>query len=433
MDILVLTKTSGILKPFGIVLGYIMDFIYRFLMLLGINNVGLSIILLTLVINILLIPLTIRQQKFTKMSSIMNPELQKIQKKYNGKRDDRSMRMMQAETKAVYDKYGASPSGGCLPVLIQFPILIVLYRVIQNVPAYVTPIREVYEKIASPIMNADPDGSIMAGLMKKLSITVSKFDIGDINKVIDSLYMVKSGSWGAVRDAFASSPDVVNAVNNVSGTIIGMNRLPFGLSITDTPITFGNGAAGIFPGIMIPILAGLTQFISIRVSNKISGAASAASQQNSGMMKSMNIMMPLISVYFTARLQAGMGIYWIASAVFRTIILVIIDKFFNKINVDEIIEKNKEKAAKKAAKRAANEEKFSQYASMSTKSISDIAGKSVSKANASENVQKSQTPKTEPAPADPAKKGGKSSGGKKRNGDNSSISNYAHMVKRNKE
>ena len=138
MSILVLTQTGGILKPFAIILGFIMNYIYRFLQIFGINNVGLTIILFTLVINVLMIPLTVKQQKFSKMSSLMNPELQKVQKKYQNRKDEKSMRMMQAETQAIYDKYGASPTGGCLPMLIQMPIIMGLFALLRNPMQYIT-------------------------------------------------------------------------------------------------------------------------------------------------------------------------------------------------------------------------------------------------------------------------------------------------------
>ena len=155
MSILVLTQTGGILKPFAIILGFIMNYIYRFLQIFGINNVALTIILFTLVINVLMIPLTVKQQKFSKMSSLMNPELQKVQKKYQNRKDEKSMRMMQAETQAIYDKYGASPTGGCLPMVIQLPILFALYPVIQEVPRYVNGIKEIYMPVVNQIMATD--------------------------------------------------------------------------------------------------------------------------------------------------------------------------------------------------------------------------------------------------------------------------------------
>ena len=86
-------------------------------------------------------------------------------------------------------------------------------------------------------------------------------------------------------------------------------------------------------------------------------------------MNTMNMMMPLMSVFFCITLPSGMGIYWIASAVFRTIIYLFIDKFFNTKSVDDIIEANKEKAAKKAEKRGEQNAKLEEYAAMKTKNI----------------------------------------------------------------
>ena len=85
-----------------------------------------------------MLPLTIKQQKSSKLMAVMQPEIQAIQKKYKGKENDqKAMMMMQTETKAVYEKYGTSMTGGCLPLLIQMPIIFALYRVIYNIPAYV--------------------------------------------------------------------------------------------------------------------------------------------------------------------------------------------------------------------------------------------------------------------------------------------------------
>ena len=379
MDILVLTQQSGILKPFAIVLGYIMNYIYRFLENFGISNVALTIILFTLVVNVLMIPLTVRQQKFSKMSSIMNPELQKIQKKYEGKRDERSMRMQQAETQAVYDKYGASPAGGCLPMLIQLPILFALYRVIYNVPAYVQPIKEVYESIATPIMNASGADSIMQTLISDMSLRVSNFDITNIDKIIDALYLVKSTGWETVSSAFASSTDVVNAIATYSPQIIKMNSIVGGLTISDPPVVFSNGFAGIFPGVLIPILAAASQWVQMKVSTR--NQKIDLDSQMGSTMNTMNMMMPLMSLFFCTTLPAGIGIYWIASAVIRTIFYVLIDKFSEQ-DPEQIIEANKEKAAMKAEKRKEQAEKLESYAAMNTrnidrKSLSQLAKTSV--------------------------------------------------------
>ena len=416
MSILVLTQTGGILKPFAIVLGFIMDYIYRFLEVIGISNIALTIILLTIVVNIILIPITIRQQKFTRMSAIINPEIQKIQKKYEGKKDEQSMRLMQAETSAVYEKYGASPAGGCLPTLIQIPILFALYRVIYNVPAYVTPVREVYEKLARPVMEADAGGKIMSSVIETLNLRVSNFDIANINKVIDALYLVKTGGWQVVSNAFSAHEQVLKAISEISPQIVAMNWLPGGLSVPDAPVVLSAGIRGIFPGVIIPILAAVTQYLSIKVMQRHQNAAMAdESNAMAGQMKTMNSMMPLMSLFFCATLPAGIGIYWISSAVCRTVVTVIIEKFMGNIDVEEIVEANKEKAAKKASRRGEKQEKIDEYASLNTRSISKIAGRKV------DHSERSETPAAE----------NKASGVKSKDGSSErSIADIANMLKK---
>ena len=106
MNAILLTQYDGaILGPIAKVLGWIMNGIFWVLDQINIPNIGLAIILFTIVIYAILTPLTIKQQKFSKLSAKMNPELQAIQKRYQGKKDNDSMLAMNQETKAVYAKY----------------------------------------------------------------------------------------------------------------------------------------------------------------------------------------------------------------------------------------------------------------------------------------------------------------------------------------
>ena len=95
------TKAGSILGPIATVLGYVMDILFRFTSSFGVFNVGLCIILFTIVMKTLMIPLTIKQQKTTKLMSVMNPEIQAIQKKYKGKSDQESMQRQNVEIQAV--------------------------------------------------------------------------------------------------------------------------------------------------------------------------------------------------------------------------------------------------------------------------------------------------------------------------------------------
>ena len=116
-------------------LGKVMNFIYTMLTdTFNLQNgvVGLSIIIYTIIVYTCMLPMTINQQRTSKMSTVMNPEIQAIQKKYKNRKDQASMMKQQEEIQQVYDKYGTSMMGGCLPLLIQMPFLFALYPVIYS-------------------------------------------------------------------------------------------------------------------------------------------------------------------------------------------------------------------------------------------------------------------------------------------------------------
>ena len=126
-------------------LGKVMNFIYEILdKILPSDNglVGLSIIIYTILVYTLMMPLTIKQQRSSKMMAVINPEVQAIQKKYKNKRDQASQMKMQEEVQQVYDKYGTSMMGGCLQMLIQMPLLFALYPVVYDIENYIPAIKD---------------------------------------------------------------------------------------------------------------------------------------------------------------------------------------------------------------------------------------------------------------------------------------------------
>ena len=156
MELMILaTKNSTpIIGQISVVMGWIMNGIYKFLDgLFGIQNLGLCIIIFSILIYLFMTPLQIKQQKFSKLSSVMQPELmKKSRKNIRIKKDQVSMQKMQEETSAVYQKYGVSPTGSCVQLLIQLPILWSLWHVIQNIPAYVGSVKSVLDGVASQII-----------------------------------------------------------------------------------------------------------------------------------------------------------------------------------------------------------------------------------------------------------------------------------------
>ena len=147
-----LTQQGGfIIKPiaklFGLIFGLIYDVFDKF----GIVSIGFVIIIFTIIIRLCLIPLMINSNKSSKITAYIQPEMNKITKKYKGKKDQDSILAQQREMRELQEKYGVSMSGSCLTALIQMPIFLALYRVIQNVPAYVSQVKDLYMPIANAI------------------------------------------------------------------------------------------------------------------------------------------------------------------------------------------------------------------------------------------------------------------------------------------
>ncbi|MGE9965098.1 membrane protein insertase YidC [Fusicatenibacter saccharivorans] len=332
-------------------LGKVMDGIYRVMNgVFGIQNIGICIILLTVVIYTLMIPLTIKQQKFSKMSAAMNPEIQKIQKKYQGKKDQASMEKMQEETQLVYEKYGVSPTSGCLPMFIQFPFLWAMWYVIRGIPAYVSQVKDVYTPLIEGITSTNGWQKIMEsiGEAKPILMDPSKYDYSNTNILIDVLYKFQSSTWETLKEGF---PALQSTIESTMAQLEKMNNF-LGLNIAEAPLNlikdgFSAGAFGIvIAALMIPILAGLTQYLSVKMVSQNNGNTDQENQV-AATMKTMNITMPLLSVFMCFTMPTGLGLYWITSAVVRMVQQFFINKHLSKMPMDELIEQNMEKAAKK--------------------------------------------------------------------------------------
>lgn len=345
---ILLTTQTGFLKPIAWLLGQIFNGLFNLIYNIAgwftdkpyhVPIIGISVILFTIIVRLILLPMTIKQQKFSKLSSLMNPELQEIQAKYKDKRDQVSMMNMQAETKAVYEKYGTSPTGGCLTMLIQLPIMFALYRVIYKIPGYVTKIRELCGGIADKITGSGDDWATKLDAIKGISVSASTTKAS----LIDKIYNLSPEKWSEVQNAF-SSVDFGNAYDQIHG----YNNL-FGISLTQAPGWRLSWA------LIIPILAGLTQWLSVKLmENKNNVNVGSQNDQQAGMassMKVMNTIMPILSAVFCVSFASCIGLYWIASSVVQIVVQLVINKKMNNKDVDEIVKENIEKANIKRAKK----------------------------------------------------------------------------------
>lgn len=360
---MVLTKAGSILGPIATVLGYVMDILFRFTSSFGVFNVGLCIILFTIVMKTLMIPLTIKQQKTTKLMSVMNPEIQAIQKKYKGKSDQESMQRQNVEIQAVYEKYGTSMTGGCLPLLIQMPILLALYRVIYNIPAYVPSVRVYFDNVVTPLMGqADYAQKLqeITNIATACGGKLDKFDFTNANRLVDMLYKFSTAQWGELQALF---PTISDVIGQNAAVVERMNTF-LGLNMAEAP-----GWVPSFAWI-IPILAAVSQWFSTKLMSGNQPSTSAdAENPMAQSMKTMTTTMPLFSAFICITMPAGLGIYWIATSVVTIIQQLIVNAYMDKVNIDDMIAKNLEKVNKKRAKQGLPPAKVTQNATASLKAI----------------------------------------------------------------
>ncbi len=389
-----LTQYEGaILGPVAKLLGYLMDWIFNGLYAIGIPNIGIAIILFTIVIYMLMLPLTIKQQKFSKLSAKMNPEIQAIQKKYNGKKDNDSVMAMNQETQAVYAKYGVSPTGSCVQLLIQMPILMALYRVIYAIPAYVGKVKEIFIPMSEALYSQSGIKNFIEGLSNanyfssqfKNALYIDNDPTYVKNVIIDSFNRASTAEWHSAMDLFTGQS---NLIGKAMVDFENFNNF-LGLNIANSPsFTIKTALADkhfllIIGALMVPVLAALTQWINTKLMPQPENG-NTQTDQMAATMKSMNVMMPLMSAFFCYTMPIGMGIYWIAGAVVRCIQQIVINKHIDKMDIDEIIEKNSAKAEKKIKKQQENIQRMNEYATMNTRNMG-IGDKARLANNASDN------------------------------------------------
>lgn len=260
---------------------------------IGIHNTGLCIILFTIVIYLLMYPLNSKQQKSSRLMNKINPEIKEIQKKYKNKKDQASQLKMNQETQEIYAKYGISPFGGCLPLLITMPILFCLYQVMYHIKDYIPGLGE-------------PGANIFLGL-------------------------------------------------NVDQSPLQFFRDP-------------NHPYGFF-AFLIPVLAVLFQFVNTKMMQVKEDKKNNDPDSMAQSMKMMNYFMPFMSGFFCLSLNMGIGLYWITGSVFRIVQAFFVNKKVDKISLEELVEKNKDKASKKSAKREQMNRQMEEYSKKRTSSI----------------------------------------------------------------
>ena len=415
MELIELTKVGGFLGPFAWMFGQVFNLLYELLSLVGIENVAITVVMFTIVTKLLMTPMTIKQQKFSKMQNVMSPELTAISEKYRNKKDEKSMRLMQMEQQAVYEKYGTSPTAGCLPMLIMFPIMFALYRVIYAIPAYVPDIYALYDAIAEGLKNQDyfvymKDLAVTLGVATKEFSEMSENVLTNTH-MIDIMTKFGTNEWNALAEQFPSVAEVINTNVEQINAIHSIG----GFNILNTPQYYGLSVA-----LLIPVLAIVTQLFQSRLSMANTKKNNKGGEENV-MVQSMNSMMyimPFMSGFMCWMFPICIGIYWVASTVVTIIYQFFINRHIDKMDLDEMIQKNVEKQNKKREKLGIEYgSKMAELAKTQTKSIDTEAvlrqkGSTASYANA---TGKNYTAERSTSSAGTDKK---------------SVSGYANMLKK---
>ena len=439
-----------IIKQVAWVLGEVMNLLYIFFGNFGIYNIGLCIIVFTIVIKMILLPMTIKQQKFTRLSAVMNPEIQAVQKKYKDKKDQDSVMKMNRELSTVYEKYGTSPTGGCLTLLIQMPIIFALYGVISQVPTFIPEVGDMFKNVGNEVVVSveyfdeldkldellnDSDDSELDKLAEHYEFTknntidkeatadkiydsftsvqtssselwntvFTSYDEAD--KIIDNLSELSAEDWNTLLEANEKNDELIkkymdkssddwssikSSINENKKDIEGKQKEVksvynfFSIDLSLSP------SAGAWYALLIPILSALTQFISVKVTSKTNGQMNNSDNPMGSSMKMMNYTMPVMSAVFCYTLPAGLGLYWVMSAVVQIGQTVAIGSYFKNMDVNDIIKENVNKLNKKREKQGLPPQKITTAATSSVKNIKVEESKpvEVSKGNNSSTIKK---------------------------------------------
>ena len=322
-------EPGKIIGPIANLMGEIYNMLFH---LLHSNNragsLGLAIIIFTLIVKMILFPLMVKQQKSSFLMQQMKPELDKIKAKYAGKTDQMSQQRMAFEMQEFQKKNGASMMGGCLPMLIQLPILYALFYLFQNAYVYVDAIGANYTEIANAIINIpvatrmevfQPFAQEFVDAYKNIDMVKDGFDMGQVNDVVMLVGNMKAADWNIVLQNLGS------AGNDLAPLLATKNEIETFLTI---PLVTKAGLG--FPGVIIPLAAGFTTYLQTKIMNAMNPQNNDPNNPAAAMTKSMLYTMPIMMGVFSITMPAGLGLYWTISNLFGIVQQVILTKYYRK-------------------------------------------------------------------------------------------------------
>ncbi|SEF68592.1 YidC/Oxa1 family membrane protein insertase [Eubacterium ruminantium] len=359
---MLLIKKTGILAPLYSFMGWIMNSIYNILDSMNVVSLGFSIIIFTIVVRLLIFPLNLKSMKSSKIQKFIQPEFNKINKKYKGRKDQQSMMKQQAEVRELQSKYGIKMTSGCLTSLIQIPIFFSLYWVIRNIPSYVTKIHKLYEPIADSVKTAFESVTVDGGkyegfkafvsqqkiMLESGSLSLKTYNSGE--GIIDAVSKFTGKNWEALGTKL-SELGVTNF--NVDEHLAKVNKANefFGINLTESP------GLKLSIALIIPLAAFLFQFLQTIAMQKQQVITDASQEATMQTMNKMTKILPVFSLILCISVSAGVGLYWAVGAFVAFITTVLTNAYYDRVDMEKIVEKSMAKAAIKNEKRKASGKK----------------------------------------------------------------------------
>ena len=309
-------------------MGFIIEFIYNL-----VQNYGFSIIIFTVLIKLILMPLAVKSQKAMRKQQKIQPYMMELQQKYANDKEK-----LQQETMKLYKENNISMTGGCLPLLIQFPILIGLYRVIQKPLTYLLGVDFKLTETLSRVTE------IMTRMTAEHADIIGKLSTATAEQVANNS-QIQLSKWVSILNG-PNDPWVIN----------------FGFLGLDLSVVPSVSVNYILSGkfmyldrvllILIPLIAILTPWLSMKQSQKMTQMPKNAQQDNpaASMNQSMNLMMPIMTGIFTFTLPSGLGLYWIVSNLMQILQQYLLNQYFKKKGDDfdvKIPERNRKNSKKR--------------------------------------------------------------------------------------
>lgn len=310
-------STTPIIGPIARIFGVIIDYIYNLVFhVFGLESIGITIIIFTIITKILLLPLAWKQQKSMRETQKIQPEMKAIQDKYRNKKDLQSQQKMQMEINQLYQKHGTSPFGGCLPLLVQLPIIFALFGVLRNLPAYIGSVNEIYMGIVTKVSGVPGVNEALTEMNQGLkALGVSNFDPSQTNHLIDLFTRFTSEQW----NKFLEMVPALQGSLDSSLQHIGKINYLLGINLADNPDLKSIG-------ILIPVLNIVAQFITSKLTMGSTTGNDQAAQTNRTMM----YVMPFLTGFFVISMPAGLGLYWLVGTVFQLGQQLVMNKYLDE-------------------------------------------------------------------------------------------------------